>query len=320
MFAATDMFLTSKPPGGGGGGSGAGFGQTIMSPPTGYTSGELAFQDTFQGTTLNLAKWSPNWGGNGILWNNDGSLGNDSNGYPYTGPNTPTSTEDELFVPCGLDGAAGQTLAVNNGLTITTYPNTTGAFTGAPLNPGGVHYQCITGCISSVRRPGYGPGETANFALPSTGKWYVQVRCKNPNMIAGVNPVLWFMPAYSGGNSNELDFIQGGLAPGSSPNANYYPCYMEYFSGSDPRSVPDVGFDSTAAFHIYGIELSWDANTIKFYADGSEIWSVSQTLVVQQYQIQLNNLQWLNTGYSTQYDGSTVSAWEIAEVQAYSTT
>jgi len=28
----------------------------------------------------------------------------------------------------------------------------------------------------------------------------------------------------------------------------------------------------------------------------------------------------LNTGYSTQYDGSTVSAWEIAEVQAYSTT
>jgi len=279
--------------------SAAGFGQPVMAAPAGYSN--MIFHDTFSGTSLDLTKWSPSWGGNGILWNNFGKMGNDPNGFPYTGPNTPTSTEDQLF-------AASQ-VVVNNGLTITLKPNT------APLNPGGVHYQCVSGSIESVAMSGHGPGESANFVLPSTGRWHVQMRAKVPDMNHGMSPQLWFMPGHSGGNSNELDGVQGGLV---TSNSNNYPICAQYFGPTkSPEGVPNVGVDATLAFHVYGVEVVWP-NVINVYFDGAKVWTYSETMPAQNYMIKIDLAAWLpGLGWATGYAGAT-GQLQVAEVQAYS--
>jgi hypothetical protein len=278
---------------------GAGFGQAVMAAPSGYTN--LIYRDTFLGTTLDLTKWSPNWGFNGILWNNFGKLGYDPNGFPYTGPNTPVSTESELF-------AASQ-VKVNNGLTITLIPNT------APLNPGGVHYQCISGCINSVAKPGHGPGESANFVLPTTGKWLVQIRAKVSDMSHGISPMLWFLPGYTSGG-NELDSLQGGLNPS---NPNFCPFGCQYFGPTNSgNQTPNVGVDSTLAFHTYGCEVNWSTNTCRAFFDGKQVWTHTETLAKQAYAIQINLAAWLpGLGWATGYNGGT-GTLQVAEVQAYS--
>jgi hypothetical protein len=287
---------------------GAGFGQPVMSPPAGYTARQLAFSDTFSGTRLDLTKWTPEGGYSGFILSNRGALPNDAGGRPYTGPNTPTSTEDELFVP--TEGQANSTIVVNNGLSLWVRPNS-----GANLlNPGGIHYQALSGWLDSVIQPGHGPGETANYKLPSTGKWYVQVRCKMPDMVHGCIPGLWFMPASSGGGT-ELDFIQGGLNPSGSPNANYYPIGAGFAPNAD---TPSVGFDSTTAFHIYGIELNWATGKVTGYVDGTQIIQFNVGTSAVQYEIILDTMAWLpGLGWAVGYDRATSSAWRIAELQAY---
>ena len=289
----------------------AGFGQPIMATPAAYSSSKMVFHDTFAGTSLDLTKWSPGQGANGILWNNLGKLGNDPNGFPYTGPNAPSNTTDsQLYVP-----TPNAQIVVNNGLMITAQPNT------APLNPGDVSYAYLSGCLTTVTKPGAGPGESANFVLPSTGKWYVQIRAKMPDMNHGIAPCLWFMPGHSGGNSNEIDFIQGGFTEGASAPQNRKPIATGYFGdGSNPAgfSVPDVGFDATTAFHIYGIELNWNTSTITAHADGNVVWTYTiQTPLPQQYEIIINVQCWNpGQGWCTGVNGSS-GAYQIAEVQAY---
>lgn len=276
-----------------------------MAAPSGYTN--LVLHDTFAGTTLDLTKWSPALGANGDLWNNYGKLGNDPNGFPYTGYNTPDTTDSELYVP-----TPNKQITVNNGLTITATPNT------ARLNPGGVHYQYLSGALTSVAQPGHGPGESANFVLPQTGKQMVRINCKMPDMNRGIAPCMWFMPGNTGGNSNELDFLQGCFTGSPGPQNNK-PLGTGYFANGDKgQASPDVGFDSTAAFHVYGIEVSWVTQTITGYADHKVMWTYKGTLSPQQYEIILNVQCWLpGQGWCTGVDGVTGGSWEIAEVQAW---
>ena len=268
----------------------------VMPPPAGFTAAQMIFQDTFNGTSLNLAKWNPALGANNQLWNNEGKLGKDAQGFPYTGPNTPTTTESEL--------CAKSQIAVNKGLTITTVPN--------PNNVGGQGYQAITGNMITHTPPGSGPGVTAGFTLPSTGTWYVQIRCKCPNMAAGIQPALWFMPAI-GNAGTELDFLQGGLHPGG--NANNYPVGTGFVPSV---ATPNVGFDASAAFHVYGIKLVW-GGTVTCFADGTRVASFSAAgKTACGYEIILGSLAWLKgLSWAVGYGGGT-SQFQVAEIQAYS--
>ena len=289
---------------------GAGFGQAIMPAPAGYTN--MIFQDTFLGTALNLAKWNPAMGAEGGLWNNEGKLGKDPNGFPYTGPNTNSSGASESY---DSELNCKSQIVVNNGCTITAQPNS------ANLNPGGIHYPYLAGAMTTVAPPGSGPGVTANFTLPTSGKWYVQIRCKMPDMSHGIAPGLWFMPGHSGGAVNEFDFIQGCFAPQMTSNAalyNYFPLAIDWDNGPAAGThVPNVGFDSTAAFHIYGVEVNWAAGTATGYVDGKSIYSASQLPTPQAYEIIVNVQCWqAGLSWATGINGSSGS-WQIAEIQAY---
>ena len=287
-----------------------------LKTPSGFST--MIFQDTFQGTSLNLTKWMPGIGAGGTLWNNSGRMGYDANGYAYCGQNTTNTSGAAVLVGGAYDSElyAYSQVTVNNGLTITCVPNSSN------LAPGtGLIYPAISGAITTYNEPystnGTPTASTAAMALPSTGKWYVQLRAKLPDMSAGIGPNVYFLPGASGGNSNELDFIQGcfGLT-----NSNYYPFSTGYFvSGTDnSHTTPSVGVDVTQAFHIYGCEVNWDAGTITEYFDGTQVWSYTpSTLYAQNYMIIINIQAWVSgNGFTTGYASGTGS-FQIAEVQAY---
>jgi Glycosyl hydrolases family 16 len=283
-----------------------------MPPPTGYSN--MIFQDTFTGTTLDLTKWNPALGANGGLWNNRGKLGKDPNGFPYTGNNTDAN---------GISQSADSTLyaksqiSVNNGLSITAKPN-------ANLNPGGIHYPYVSGALTTVTQPGSGPGVSAAFTLPKTGKWYVQARCKFSDMSHGIAPCIWFLPGPAGSSFNEMDFVQGCFAPQKTTNPalyNNYPCGAGYFLNNNDvcASVPNVGFDATTSFHVYGVEFNWATKTVTGYADGKVVWTCSPgTMPVQAYEIIINMQAWKpGQGWCTGVDGTTGGVMQVAEIQAY---
>jgi hypothetical protein len=290
----------------------AGFGQPIMPAPPGFTN--LVFHDAFPGTSLNLAKWNPALGAQGGLWNNFSKLGKDPQGFPYTGPNTNSAGVSE-----GYDSElyAKSQIMVNNGLTIVAQPNT------AKLAPGGILYPYLSGALTTVAFPGSGPGVTVDFTLPSTGKWYLQIRCKMPDMSNGIAPCLWFMPGASGGNVNEFDYIQGCFGPQATSNPalyNNFPLGIDFDNGPAPTAPPlvNVGFDSTQAFHMYGIEFNWDAGTVTGYVDGAVVYTHA-TPPPQSYEIILNVQCWMKgQTWCTGVTGSNSGSWQIAEIQAYS--
>ena len=131
-------------------------------------------------------------------------------------------------------------------------------------------------------------------------------------MAAGIQPALWFMPAI-GNAGTELDFLQGGLHPGG--NANNYPLGTGFVPSV---ATPNVGFDASAAFHVYGIKLVW-GGTVTCYADGTQVASFSAAgKTACGYEIILGSLAWLKgLSWAIGYGGGT-SQFQVAEIQAYS--
>ena len=63
-----------------------------MSPPAGYTTQQMIFDDQFSGTSLDTTKWNTYLGAQGIAWNNYGRIA-----MPYSGPNTPSTNEPAMY-------------------------------------------------------------------------------------------------------------------------------------------------------------------------------------------------------------------------------
>ena len=184
----------------------------------------MIFDDQFSGTSLDTTKWNTYLGAQGIVWNNRGHLPS-----PYSGPNNaPFTNEAAMFGPSQV--------SVNDGLTLTAQRNTN-AYAGT--------YPWISGAITTEGK----------FSLPTTG-WYVQAKIKVPDMTQGMWPSMWFLPAVRG-PFNEIDFVQGGLTEGGGP-VNQSPLGTAYFptGRSSPvgETFPDLGFDATAGYHIYGVQ------------------------------------------------------------------
>ena len=81
-----------------------------MAAPAGYTQQQLIFDDVFAGTSLDSSKWS-------TFGRPRDQVGQPRlPACPYSGPNTPLVNNEAMFGPSEV--------SVDNGLTLTTTPNT----------------------------------------------------------------------------------------------------------------------------------------------------------------------------------------------------
>ena len=110
---------------------------------------------------------------------------------------------------------------------------------------------------------------------------------------------------------------------------NQSPLGTGYFptGQSNPVSetIPDLGFDATAGYHIYGIQ--WTPGVgIEGFVDGNLVWSLPNAsvpggIVAEPYEIVLD-LQVANASDAAWHTLPTATSpggsMEVAEVQAYS--
>ena len=278
-----------------------------MPAPAGYTNQQLIFDDQFSGTSLDTTKWNTYMGAQGSIWNDFGRFSS-----PYSGLTPPSQggsgTDAEMYAPSQV--------SVDNGVTLTAQRNTSGP-TAQYANPSeGGFATWLSGVLTTEGK----------FDLPTTG-WYVQAKIKMPDMTQGMEPGMWFLPAGPGA-FNEIDDVQGGFVPCGGPSPNYCPVAAGYFDNAGNAigdANPNVGFDASAGYHVYGIE--WIPGvSVKEYVDGNLVWSVTQSqvpggIVAQAYEIILNlvvtaskDSGWATVPTATSPGGS----MDVAEVQAYS--
>ncbi len=259
-----------------------------MSPPPGYTSQQMIFDDQFSGTSLDTTKWNTFIGAQGIVWNNNGSLP-----LPYSAPNA-SGTEAAMFGPSQV--------SVNNGLTLTAQRNTN-QYAGT--------YPWISGVVTTEGK----------FSLPTSG-WYVQVKVKMPDQSKGMWPAIWFLPGVSGTPVNEFDGYEGG-APVADPNQLGV---SNYFTNQGLKNrLWNTDVDVTAGYNIYGFQFI-PGHSITVFFDGTQVWQLDAsngvTITAEPYEIILQlEVASENASYwHTVTNANTpTSSMEVAEVQVYST-
>jgi hypothetical protein len=260
-----------------------------MSPPPGYTSNQLVFEDQFAGTTLDSTKWVTYLGSNGGVWNNNGQIP-----LPYSAP-TAGHPDMSMFSPSQV--------TVHNGLTLTAQRNT---------NQWASTWPWISGVVTTEGK----------FSLPPGG-WYVQVKAQMPDQTQGMWAGIWFMPDTGTSPVPEMDGYEGGMLNYSSTPQNRLGS-SNYFSPQGQKgSIYDVGVDMSAGFHIYGVQFL-PGTSITEYFDGKQM---NQTLAssgvtiasgTYQLMLQLQVAAPFTNGWHTVTNANTpTSAMQIAEVQIY---
>jgi beta-glucanase (GH16 family) len=262
-----------------------------LSPPAGYTSSDLVFQDDFSGTTLD-STWHPyitSNAANGAPWNSNGA-GGSGGGNTY---------DVEYDMPSQV--------SVNNGtLDITaTQKSVVGDIRGSAVT-----FPVTSGAVSS-----YG-----NFEF--TGG-YLQISMKAPSG-NGAWPGLWLLPgkgAGSSGDNFEIDMQEGGYT-GSGPANQAFAAHLHTPSGTFGKQV-DSGIDLTAGFNTYGID--WvPGKSITWYLNGKEMAQVTSAQmpiptepmeVIMDSQVANSNA----AGWHTAFDSSSPAStqMQINGVQLY---
>ena len=277
-----------------------------MSPPAGYTSQQqILFDDQFAGGSLDTSKWNTYLGAQGGVWNDFGSLP-----APYSGPNTPITTEAAMFGPSQV--------SVDNGLTLTAQRNSN-EYAGT--------FPWLSGVVTTEGR----------FSLPASG-WYVQVKAKMPDMTQGMWPAIWFLPDTPSSPVPEIDLFEGGfLGPAYSSIGTFSNqtgaqndlIHSDYGGGSSEYAdyrdtVTDTGTNLTAGYNVYGIQYIPNVS-VNYYFNGKlyfqQLESDPGGVVAGTYELilQLEVASQQTSGWHTQTTGSTPSgSMDVAEVQAYS--
>ena len=200
----------------------------LTSPPS-YTSNELVFNDSFQGSSLNSSNWNTylsSAASGGSPWFSNGSGGS------AIGPAGAYDAE--------YDQASQST--VNNGLTLLATDQSTEA-----------GYAYTAGVVSSYDKVEFDGG-------------YLQVSMKEPTG-DGSWPAIWMLPGAASGQKTdnaEIDVQEGGFTGAGTPNdavANHlHEGSLQY--GKDVN----VGTDLTAGYNTYainwvpGLSITWYLN------------------------------------------------------------
>ena len=265
-----------------------------MSPPVGYTTQQMIFDDRFSGTSLDTTKWNTYLGAEGIVWDNFGGLP-----LPYSADNSVANggsgNNREMYGPSQV--------SVDNGLKLTAQRNTN-QYAGT--------YPWLSGVVTTEGK----------FSLPTAG-WYVQVKAKMPDVSQGMWPAIWFLCGTKAGcrDDNELDDFGGGWL--GNPNEQGE---SDFFAdqGQQEAVWSTDGVDVSAGYHVYGLQLI-PGKSITGYFDGRKVWQVLASSRVsiagEPYEIllELQVASGKTSGWHTVANTNTPpSSMDIAEVQAYS--
>jgi beta-glucanase (GH16 family) len=267
-----------------------------LTPPSGYSTSDLVFNDSFTGTSLNSAIWNTYITSNGT----QGAPWNATAG----GGSGPSGTID-------VDYDEPSQVTVNNGLNLTAIQKSVDGANWVNNQEVSQTFPITSGAVSS-----YGKFEF-------TGG-YLQISMKQPAG-DGEWSSLWLLPgsgAGSVGNNFEIDMQEGGYLQGSNNPNNVEAYHLHTPSGTfgDGYISPT---DLTSGFHTYGID--WEpGKSITWYLDGkqiAEVTSADEPIPNEPMEVIMSN-QVANSSTSswhTAFDSSTPQSMDmqIADVQLY---
>jgi beta-glucanase (GH16 family) len=206
----------------------------ILTPPSGFASVDLVFEDRFCGTRLNTNKWN-------TYATSAAAKGRAWHARPNGGSGLGDRHNAEYFMPYQV--------TVNNGLSLTAVKRPVAG------HPSTVPY--TSGVVSSYGHLDFVGGylQISMQAPPGGGSW----------------PALWLMPGKGGtsGDHFEIDIQEGGFTSGSANPNNVFAWHLHTPSGVFGGTV-DTTVDLTAHHHTYAI--NWlPAKSITWYFDGRQI-------------------------------------------------
>lgn len=216
-----------------------------MSPPAGFTTAQMIFEDRFTSASLDTSKWNP-WLGDDryARWNDQGKLPS-----PYSGVNcdsTCSTTFQNMYYdpyPYGYGtNTTGNHLVGGNGnLSLIASPSNLFSNLG---------FQWAAASVTT-----YGKAY-----IPASGG-YAQFRARMPDSRYGAWAGIWLLSSQGA----EIDIQESGYLHGSAPVNNVLASHWQGSGGTQIKQ--DTGMDLSAAYHVYGVDYR-PGQSIKIYLDG----------------------------------------------------
>ena len=264
--------------------------------PVSAPLGSVLFDDVFAGQSLSQNHWNPY------------ICDNDSNGWPWLTQPGLAVDSSAIGPSSGFNAAYNlpSAIRVDDGLTLM-------ASRGSQA-PG---YSWTGSVICS--RPtsnnfGSGTVHTTGFTFADA---HVEVRAKMPDLTSGQWPSIWFLPA-QGDSGGEIDLFEGGLLAQQAPPNQLMSINMPH--SDNVQQFLDCGTDLSADYHTYAMEYR-QASSIKFFFDGSNIYTYTRNVPVGRYFIILSNSMASahTAGWHTQLSSSTpaINLMQVSYVRAW---
>jgi len=226
--------------------------------------GPVLFRDVFAGRSLSQSHWNPY------------ICDNSSNGSPWLTQRSVAVVSSAIGRKNGFNAAYDlpSAIGVGDGLTLRAYRGTKAAgytWTGSVI--------CSRPTSNNL---GSGTVHTAGFTFADAR---VEVRAKMPDMTSGQWPAIWFLPA-AGDHGAEIDMFEGGfLSKTTNPNQLMA---VDLFSSGNRQQFLDCRTDLSADYHTYSMEYR-QGRSIKFFFDGSNVYTYTRNVPVGHYYIILSN-------------------------------
>jgi hypothetical protein len=226
--------------------------------------GRVLFQDVFGGPSLSRDHWNPYM------------CDNNSNGRPWFMQPSVAVASSAIGGKNGLNAAYALPSAIraDDGLTLRAHRGTKSAgysWTGSVI--------CSRPTSNNF---GSGTVHTAGFTFADAR---VEVRAKMPDLTSGQWPAIWFLPA-PGGQGAEIDLFEGGFVS-KTTNPNHLMA-VNLFTAGNQQQFLNCGTDLSAGYHTYAMEYR-QASSIKFFFDGSNVYTYTRNVPVGPYFIILSN-------------------------------
>jgi Glycosyl hydrolases family 16 len=259
--------------------------------------GPLVFHDVFAGHSLNRDHWNPY------------ICDNNSNGWPWfmrsnvAIPSSAIGSDEGPYADYDLPSA----IVVDDGLALSAYRSTKAAgysWTGSVI-------------CSRPTSNDFGSGivRTAGFTFVDAR---VEVRAKMPDLTGGQWPAIWFLPG-PGGRGAEIDLFEGGLLSGTAdPN---HLMALDLRSSGNRQQFLDCRTDLSADYHSYAMEYR-QGSSIKFFFDGTNVYTYTHNVPVGPYFIILSNsiTSPRTAGWHTQVRDSTpaINLMQVSDIRVLS--